>query len=132
MLQLITRRMDEPRYMLLQHRFIIYLILDSSISTFDCGSIFKYFLFDKTILKFSTDLNFYIGDFQINENQKNVRPFLLTFHGVMWGHVDRFSRFDVFWIQTNRNTDKQGLYLDIISSDPLCKDANARFTRVPY
>ena len=42
--------------------------------------------------------------------------------------TDRFSRFDVFWIQTNRNTDKQGLYLDIISSDPLCKDANARFT----
>ena len=26
---------------------------------------------------------------------------------------DRFSRFDVYWIQTNRQTDKPNLYIDI-------------------
>ena len=25
---------------------------------------------------------------------------------------DRFSRFDVYWIQTNRQTDKPNLYID--------------------
>ena len=25
---------------------------------------------------------------------------------------DRFSRFDVYWIQTNRQTDKANLYID--------------------
>ena len=28
---------------------------------------------------------------------------------------DRFSRFDVYWIQTNRQTDKPNLYIDEIS-----------------
>ena len=27
---------------------------------------------------------------------------------------DRFSRFDVYWIQTNRQTDKPNLYIDIL------------------
>ena len=26
---------------------------------------------------------------------------------------DRFSRFDVYWIQTNRQTDKPNLYIDV-------------------
>ena len=26
--------------------------------------------------------------------------------------ADRFSRFDVYWIQTNKQTDKPNLYLD--------------------
>ena len=25
---------------------------------------------------------------------------------------DRFSRFNVFWIQTNKQTDKQSIYID--------------------
>ena len=28
---------------------------------------------------------------------------------------DRFSRFDVYWIQTNRQTDKPNLYIDCLS-----------------
>ena len=27
---------------------------------------------------------------------------------------DRFCRFDVYWIQTNRQTDKPNLYIDIV------------------
>jgi len=27
---------------------------------------------------------------------------------------DRFSRFDVYWIQTNRQTDKAKLYIDTV------------------
>ena len=38
-----------------------------------------------------------------------------------WGHarflkkfgLDLFSRFDVYWIQTNRQTDKPNLYIDV-------------------
>ena len=26
---------------------------------------------------------------------------------------DRFSRFDVYWIQTDRQTDKPNLYIDV-------------------
>ena len=26
---------------------------------------------------------------------------------------DRFSRFDVYWIQTNKQTDKSNLYIDV-------------------
>ena len=26
---------------------------------------------------------------------------------------DRFSRFDVYWIQTNKQTDKLNLYIDV-------------------
>ena len=26
---------------------------------------------------------------------------------------DRFSRFDVYWIQTNKQTDKPNLYIDV-------------------
>ena len=39
---------------------------------------------------------------------------------IPWGHVrshkkilpDRFSRFDVYWIETNRQTDKPNLYIE--------------------
>ena len=45
-----------------------------------------------------------------------------SFINLPWGHVmshkkfgpDRFSRFDVYWIQTNKQTDKPNLYIDKI------------------
>ena len=45
-----------------------------------------------------------------------------SFLNLPWGHVrshekfgpDRFSRFDVYWIQTNKQTDKPNLYIDLI------------------
>ena len=30
---------------------------------------------------------------------------------------DRFSRFDVYWIQTNKQTDKPNLYIDIVETN---------------
>ena len=27
---------------------------------------------------------------------------------------DRFSRFDVYWIQTNKQTEKQNIYIDVL------------------
>ena len=34
---------------------------------------------------------------------------------------DRFSRFDVYWIQTNRQTDKPNLYLDLGFKGTFCE-----------
>ena len=66
-------------------------------------------------------------DFQnvqkFNEDRILMDKYLkfLSFINLPCGHVmshikfgpDRFSRFDVYWIQTNRQTDKPNLYLDI-------------------
>ena len=35
---------------------------------------------------------------------------------------DRFSRFDVYWIQTNRQTDKPNLYIDCSDKKNIKKD----------
>ena len=32
---------------------------------------------------------------------------------------DRFSRFDVYWIQTNKQTDKPNLYIDVFGESNL-------------
>ena len=44
---------------------------------------------------------------------------ILIIHKPLWGHLrtytklwpDRFSRFDVYWIQTNKQRDKLNLYI---------------------
>ena len=49
---------------------------------------------------------------------------ILIIHNSSLGHVrshtkfgpDRFTLFDVYWIQTDRQTDKQSIYIDIILS----------------
>ena len=59
-----------------------------------------------------------------NENQKSALIFeIFTIHKVInlpWGHVrshtkfglDGLFRFDVYWIQTNKQTDKQSIHID--------------------
>jgi len=47
--------------------------------------------------------------------------FFKFYHIFSYGHVmshtkfgpDRFSRFDVYWIQTNKQTDKPNLYIEV-------------------
>ena len=58
--------------------------------------------------------------FKKNENlQDKFFRFLLSIN-LFWDHVrshrkfgpDRFSRFDVYWLKTNKQIDKQSIYID--------------------
>ena len=41
------------------------------------------------------------------------KPFLGSLDVPQKFGPDRFSRFDVYWIQTNKQTDKPNLYIDL-------------------
>ena len=55
-----------------------------------------------------------------------------------WGHAsshkkfcpDRFSRFDIYWIQTDRQTDKQNLKIDGLKNKQTNKLAKSRLNQI--
>ena len=94
--------------------------LPSYISTFICGIISEHLPVvqnnNKSKKKVCVFHNIFSRIFKIL--QKILK--FWSFINLPWGHVrshtkfgpDRSSRFDVYWIQTNRQTDKQRLYIE--------------------
>ena len=103
-------------FLICPYRFSRFYINYASISTFNCGFISKHRLFvqykPKTNKKFANFIIFF-AHFQ-NFTKKTFKHKFFkfwSFINLSWGHVgshtkfgpDRFSRFDVYWIQTYRH-----------------------------
>ena len=95
----------------------IYAKRPSSICIY-CCSIFRHFLFN---IIFFANLHFFHGFSKLHENQNILdMNFCNSEHPYLpWGHFrchtkfgpDRFSCLNVYWIQRNRQTDKQSIYI---------------------
>ena len=96
----------------------------SSISTFNCGFIcelFSVYSVKENIKKFADFIIFFHAFSKFYKIKKLLIQIfeILSFINLPWGHErchkkcgpDRFSRVDVYWIQTNRQTPRQAKFI---------------------
>ena len=117
-LEFYTKNIVKKKYIFLSY-ILYYAKRPSSICIY-CCSIFRHFLFD---IIFFANLHFFHGFSKLHENQNILdMNFCNSEHPYLpWGHFrchtkfgpDRFSCLNVYWIQRNRQTDKQSIYIYI-------------------